>query len=88
MTLEVADKGVVVQRQEPQGVIFFRGGIDDVCILVGKAGKMYAVLLAEQGFVMFALSTIIYLYALILSRSHQELPRVVKIQRGDVSLVW
>ena len=82
---EVAQEGVVVGGEVADAVVFFCAGVDDGAGVVGEAGEVGAVFLAEEGLDGFAFLGVVEEEGVDGGGGEEEFARVVEVERGDVS---
>jgi len=80
---EVADEHVVVRGEVADRVVAFGAGVEDALRVVGEAGEVSAVFLAEQGLDMFPFFRVVELEGLVVTCCEQEFARIVEVEGGD-----
>ena len=80
---EVADVGIVVQREVADRVVTLGGRVDYVCGCVGEFCEVAAVFFAVESFGVFSRDAVVELEGFVVCGRYAELPLVVKVQRRD-----
>ena len=80
MAAEVAQKGIVMRGEVADAIVFFCACVDDGGGVMGEAGEVGAVLLAHEGFDVFAFFGIVEEEGVIGAGGQAEFTRVVKVE--------